>query len=145
MQILLHWSQPLSYSKTILWRLQLHFISQRFITELRSCSPTEKLGLLKKEGQAIQLQESILSLKIYTIIHLFLICPLLPHSSLLFFFPAKLISEHYRLLCVLISARVLLNSQLCRVTAAVSSSPEQHHNLQAPWDALKSNRLLFTV
>lgn len=144
MQILLHWSQPLSYSKTILWRLQLHFISQRFITKLRSCSPTEKLGLLKKEGQAIQLQESILSLKIYTIIHLFLICPLLPHSSLLFFFPA-FISEHYRLLCVLISARVLLHSQLCRVTAAVSSSPEQHHNLQAPWDALKSNRLLFTV
>lgn len=76
MQILLHWSQHTSYSKTILCRLQLHFNSQRFITKLKPCSPTEKLGLLTREGQAIQLQASILSLKIYTIIHLFLACPL---------------------------------------------------------------------
>lgn len=49
-------------------------------------------------------------LKSIQLIHLFLVCPLLPYPSLPFFLPAQLYSDHSRLLHVhsCLSARVLL-------------------------------------
>lgn len=151
MQFLLHLSQHLSYSKAIFCRVQL----QNFNCYKDSLPNWDRALLHKKNVSTHKVRSSYTAAMVYSVLKIYAIDPSIPGLSspplslprLSSILPNSiLITPDF---CVYAPVSLpesfsFTYSALQCYTVTVSSSPEEHCNLQSPCDALMTNRPTYT-